>query len=119
MALVDASMDGNGAVIVTSSGVAAPARGVAQPHFHPHESHDNPFREPQFKTPRCRPGVPQQFESIEGARAYCRRFSTWYNDVPHRDSLGLHTPSDVVGGHLGASSRATDSYYDLVTYAHR
>ncbi len=51
MALVNASIDGNGAAIFTSSGVAAPARGVAQPHFRPHESNDNPIREPQFKTP--------------------------------------------------------------------
>ncbi len=65
-ALVNASVDENGAAIFTSSGVAAPARGVAQPDFHLHESNDNPFREPQFKTPRYRPGVPQQCESIEG-----------------------------------------------------
>src|SRR5660398_87255 len=51
MALVNPSIDGNGDAIFRSSGVAAPARGVAQPHFHPHESNDNPFKEAQFKTP--------------------------------------------------------------------
>lgn len=52
MALVNASIDGNCATVFPSSGVAAPARGVAPPHFYPHESNDNPFREPQFKTPK-------------------------------------------------------------------
>ncbi len=52
MALVNASIDGNGAAIFPSSGVAAPARRLAQPHFHPHKSHDNTFREPEIKTPQ-------------------------------------------------------------------
>jgi putative transposase len=36
---------------------------------------------------KYRPGFPRRFDSIEAARAHCRDFFGWYNDV-HR-SLGF------------------------------
>ena len=73
--------------------------GVTQSHSRPHVSNDNPFSEAQFKTLKYRPDFPARFDSIEAARAHCRRFFTWYNDDHRHGGLGLHTPADVHHGH--------------------
>jgi putative transposase len=76
--------------------------GVTQSHSRPHVSNDNPFSEAQFKTLKYRPDFPARFDSIEAARAHCRRFFTWYNDDHRHGGLGLHTPADVHHGHAHA-----------------
>jgi putative transposase len=53
--------------------------GVTKSHSRPHVSDDNPFSEAQFKTLKYRPEFPERFGSIEDARAFCRKFFTWYN----------------------------------------
>ena len=69
--------------------------GVTKSHSRPHTSNDNPFSESQFKTLKYRPDFPEQFGSIEDARAFCRPFFTWYNGVHRHSGIGLMTPSDV------------------------
>jgi putative transposase len=69
--------------------------GVTQSHSRPHVSNDNPFSEAQFKTLKYRPDFPARFDSIEAARAHCRRFFLWYNQHHRHSGLGLHTPADV------------------------
>jgi putative transposase len=62
----------------------------------------NPFSEAQFKTLKYRPNFRSRFCSIEGARAHCREFFVYYNDVHRHSGLGLHTPADVHHGHAPA-----------------
>ena len=65
----------------------------------PPVSDDNPYSESQFRTLKCRPDFPPQFESIEAARLHCRTFVTWYNDDHRYGGLGLRTPTAVHHGH--------------------
>jgi len=78
--------------------------GVEQSHSRPHVSNDNPYSEAQFKTMKYRPDYPNRFGSIEDARAWARRFFTWYNEEHHHTGLGLMPPSVVHYG-LGESVR--------------
>ena len=59
--------------------------GVTKTHSRPHVSNDNPFSESHFKTMKYRPSFPERFGCLQDARAYCRDFFTWYNNV-HRHS---------------------------------
>ncbi len=52
--------------------------GVTKTHSRPYTSTDNPYSEAQFKTLKYRPEFPDRFDSIEQARAFCRRFFDWY-----------------------------------------
>jgi putative transposase len=76
--------------------------GIAQSHSRPRVSNDNPYSEAQFKTLKYRPNFPRRFDSIEGARAHCREFFAYYNEVHRHSGLGLHTPADVHHGHAQA-----------------
>jgi len=69
--------------------------GVTQTHSRPHVSNDNPYSESQFKTLKYRPDFPDRFGSIQDARAWCRRFFPWYNDVHRHSGLAWLTPADV------------------------
>ncbi len=53
--------------------------GVTKSHSRPHTSNDNPFSEAHFKSLKYQPQFPKRFGCIEDARAFCRRFFTWYN----------------------------------------
>ena len=53
-------------------------------HNRPYTSTDNPYSEAQFKTLKYRPGFPRRFDSIEHARAFCRQFFSWYNQLCRR-----------------------------------
>jgi putative transposase len=79
--------------------------GVEQSHSRPHVSNDNPYSEAQFKTMKYRPDYPDRFGSIEDARAWARRFFTWYNEEHHHTGLALMPPSVVHYGQ-GESVRA-------------
>jgi putative transposase len=79
--------------------------GVTQTHSRPHVSNDNPYSEAQFKTLKYRPGYPDRFGSLEGARAWCAAFFDWYNRAHYHAGLGLLTPHDVHHGQ-GEARRA-------------
>ncbi len=70
----------------------------------PHTSNDNRFSEVQFKTLKYQQEFPRCFETIDEARAFCRRFSACYSeDHPHA-GIGLMTPDHI---HFG---QADDIY---------
>ena len=55
--------------------------GVTKTHSRPYTSSDNPYSEAHFKTLKYRPGFPDRFDSILHARAFCRQFFPWYNQL--------------------------------------
>jgi len=65
--------------------------GVLKSHSRPHTSNDNPFSEAHFKTLKYQPEFPKNFESIQHARGFCRRFFSWYNEEHHHAGIGLMT----------------------------
>jgi transposase InsO family protein len=69
--------------------------GVLKSHSRPHTSNDNPFSEAHFKTLKYQPEFPKNFETIEQARAFCRRFFLWYNQDHHNARIGLMTPDQI------------------------
>ena len=72
--------------------------GVTKTHSRPYTSTDNPYSEAQFKTLKYRPGFPARFDSILHARAFCRQFFPWYNEVHRHSGIGLMTPAIVHHG---------------------
>jgi putative transposase len=73
--------------------------GVTRTHSRPYTSTDNPYSEAQFKTLKYRPGFPDRFLSVEQARAFCREFFPWYNQVHRHSGIGLMTPQTVHYGY--------------------
>jgi len=69
--------------------------GVTKSHSRPHCSNDNPYSEAQFKTLKYRPEFPERFGSLQGARAFCQRFFSWYNDEHRHSGIAYHTPTDM------------------------
>ncbi len=67
--------------------------GVTQSHSRPYVSDDNPFSEAQFKTLKYRPDFPERFGSIQDAKAFCRDFFHWYNNVHYHSGLNWLTPA--------------------------
>ena len=63
--------------------------GVTKTHSRPHVSDDNPFSEAQFKTLKYRPGFPERFGCIQDAKAFCRDFFGWYNNVHYHSGPEL------------------------------
>jgi len=78
--------------------------GVTKSHSRPQISNDNPFSEAQFKTLKYQPEFPARFETIDQARAFCRRFFDWYNRDHHHSGIGLMTPDQV---HFGQADAIT------------
>jgi putative transposase len=76
--------------------------GIIQSHSRPRVSNDNPYSESQFKTMKYRPDFPGRFNSIEHARAHCRRFFDYYNNAHRHSGLGLLTPDTVHHGQAEA-----------------
>jgi putative transposase len=75
--------------------------GVNKTHSRPHVSNDNPYSESQFKTLKYRPDFPDRFGSMQDARAWCRRFFVWYNDIHRHSGIGWLAPADVHHGRAG------------------
>lgn len=73
--------------------------GVDRSHSRPRISNDNPFSEAQFKTLKYRPDFPDQFTSLEHARAHCKAFYRWYNHEHRHAGIAWHTPYGVHYGH--------------------
>lgn len=69
--------------------------GINSSFSRPYTSDDNPFSEAQFKTLKYRPDYPDRFGSIQDARAWARRFFTWYNHDHYHTGLNLLTPASV------------------------
>ena len=71
--------------------------GVVESHSRPHTSNDNPFSEAHFKTLKYQPEFPKRFETIDGARTFCRRFFAWYDENHHhgRPSSRRHRADDT------------------------
>ena len=80
--------------------------GVTKSHSRPHCSNDNPYSEAQFKTLKYRPDFPEEFGSIEDARAFCATFYRWYNHDHRHSGIGMHTPFDVHHGRAGTVQKA-------------
>ena len=72
--------------------------GVTKTHSRPQVSDDNPFSEAQFKTLKYRPEFPDDFGSVQDARAFCRTFFPWYNQEHRHSGIGFMTPETV---HMG------------------
>ncbi len=75
--------------------------GITKSHSRPYVSDDNPFSEAQFKTLKYRPGFPERFGSIQDAKAFCRTFFDWYNNVHYHSGLNWLTPATVHYGETG------------------
>ena len=75
--------------------------GVTQSHSRPYVSDDNPISEAQFKTLKYRPDFPERFGSIQDAKAFCRDFFHWYNNVHYHAGLNWLTPAMVHYGQAG------------------
>ena len=80
---------------VEGGGAAALGPGSDQ---RPYVSDDNPFSEAQFKTLKYRPDFPERFGSIQDAKAFCRDFFHWYNNVHYHSGLNWLTPATVHDG---------------------
>jgi putative transposase len=68
---------------------------ISKSHSRPHVSDDNPYSEAQFKTLKYRPGFPDRFGCIEGAREFCQTFFAWYNDDHCHCGVAYMTPHSV------------------------
>ena len=75
--------------------------GVTGSLSRPRVSNDNPFSEAHFKTTKYRPDYPAQFDSIDEARAWMRRFVHWYNHDHYHSAISYLHPADV---HTGRAS---------------
>jgi putative transposase len=74
--------------------------GVTKSHSRPHVSDDNPFSESHFKTMKYRPEFPDRFDSLEDAKAFCRRFFEWYNEEHRHSGIAMMTPAQVHHGEV-------------------
>lgn len=90
--------------------------GITKTHSRPHTSNDNPFSEAQFKILKYRPAFPERFGSIEGARAFCQPFFTWYNQEHHHTGIGLLSPHVV---HHGLAEKVLEARRNILNEAYR
>ncbi len=71
--------------------------------------------EAQFKTLKYRPEFPQRFGSLQHARAFCRAFFHWYNNVQRHSGIAFMAPDDVRHGRapqiLAARAAALDAAF--------
>lgn len=74
--------------------------GVTKSHSRPHVSDDNPFSESHFKTMKYRPEFPDRFDSLDDAKAFCRRFFEWYNEDHRHSGIAMMTPAQVHHGEV-------------------
>jgi transposase InsO family protein len=74
---------------------------VTASYSRPNVSDDNPFSEALFKTIKYDLDMPEQFDSIEHARAWTARFVTRYAREHRHVGLNRHTPHDVFTGTAG------------------
>jgi putative transposase len=92
--------------------------GVTKSHSRPHTSNDNPYSEAQFKTMKYRPEFPERFRSMEEARAFCRSFFSWYNEVHRHSGIGFMTPEAVHFGRVDQLNEVRTSTLAAAYAAH-
>ncbi len=92
--------------------------GVTKSHSRPHTSNDNPFSEAQFKTLKYCPRFPDRFANIFEARAFCREFFDWYNNVHRHSGIGMMTPADVHHGRAAETYRRRAAVLDRAYTEH-
>ena len=92
--------------------------GVTKSHSRPYVSDDNPYSEAQFKTLKYRPDFPKKFGCIQGSRAHCVDFFTWYNDEHHHSGLAMFTPAEVHYGRVDERLAAKQAVMDAAFTAH-
>ena len=92
--------------------------GVTKSHSRPRVSNDNPFIEAHFKTLKYRPDYPDRFASISDARAWCRRFFRWYNEVHYHSGIGYLRPADLHAGNHTAIVDHRQAALDAAQAAH-
>ena len=86
--------------------------GVVRSHRRPQTSNDNPFSQAQFKTLKYQPEFPKRFQTIDEARAFCRRFFAWYNQDHHHAGIGLMTPDQIHFGQADTICAARQTALD-------
>jgi putative transposase len=89
--------------------------GVTKSHSRPHTSNDNPFSEAHFRTLKYRPDFPATFGSIADARAFCRRFFSWYNTEHYHSGVAWLHPIDV---HYGRAETVRAARADVLNAAY-
>ena len=72
--------------------------GVSQLFARPRTPNDNPKIEALFSVVKTEPEYPGRFARIEDARAYFRRFFSWYNEGHAHTSLKMLTPQQSHSG---------------------
>lgn len=92
--------------------------GVAKSHSRPRVSNDNPFIEAHFKTLKYRPNYPARFDSIHHARAWCRTFFRWYNEVHYHSGIGYLRAADLHAGNHTVIVEHRQSTLDAAAAAH-
>ena len=92
--------------------------GVTQSHSRPQVSDDNPFSEAQFKTLKYRPDFPERFGSIQDAKAFCRDFFYWYNNLHYHSGLSWLTPAMVHYGQTGPVLQRRQQALDRAHHQH-
>lgn len=92
--------------------------GITKSHSRPYVSDDNPFSEAQFKTLKYRPGFPERFGSIQDAKAFCRIFFDWYNNVHYHSGLNWLTPAMVHYGQTGPVLERRQHALDRALWQH-
>lgn len=92
--------------------------GVTKSHSRPRVSNDNPFIEAHFKTLKYRPDYPERFASIAAARAWCRQFFRWYNEVHYHSGIGYLRPADLHAGNHTAIVAHRQAALDAAYAAH-
>ena len=90
--------------------------GISKSFSRPHVSDDNPYSESHFKTLKYSPGFPACFGSIQDARAFCRRFFSWYNHEHRHSGIGMLTPAVV---HYGLASEVMESRKKVLASAYQ
>jgi putative transposase len=91
---------------------------IIRSHSRPRVSNDNPYSESQFKTLKYRPDFPDHFDTIAQARAFCRRFFSWYNHEHRHSGIGYLTPAVVHFGQAQAVHAARGRVLDAAYAAH-
>ncbi len=92
--------------------------GVAKSHSRPRVSNDNPFIESHFKTLKYRPDYPGRFNTINAARAWCRKFFHWYNEAHYHSAIGYMRPADLHDGNHTAVLERRQATLDTAYAAH-
>ncbi|MGH9361463.1 MAG: IS3 family transposase, partial [Thermoanaerobaculia bacterium] len=108
-------MDRGGPMTAKSFALLLADLGITKSHSRPHVSDDNPFIESHFKTIKYMPDFPDNFGSLQDARAYCRGFFQWYAMEHHHSGIALLTPYQV---HRGLSELVTRQRQEVLTQAY-